>query len=209
MDESLPLGSDLEHYKMLKIEEPALDNRLKYLDIMCFPVLFPTGRYGEFHPREVRLTFSEYIKSRLLNKDSRFRKNPEFVFYYLWQKELRELSSGIYNVLKTTGKHGMSVKDFLKEVDSSNKQMEANISTMFQSVRGTKQYWFLKKSDLNCMIREHGLVVRNMTPRILLHICTRLMMFLMATRLVNYVQKTLCQYPENSAKSSTISLRLL
>ena len=156
MDESLPLGSDLEHYKMLKIEEPALDNRLKYLDIMCFPVLFPTGRYGEFHPREVRLTFSEYIKSRLLNKDSRFRKNPEIVFYYLWQKELRELSSGIYNVLKTTGKHGMSVKDFLKEVDSSNKQMEANISTMFQSVRGTKQYWFLEKSDLNCLIREHG-----------------------------------------------------
>lgn len=78
------------------------------------------------------------------------------MFYYLWLKELRELSSGIYNVLKTTGKHGMSIKDFLKGVDSSNKEMEANLSTMFQSVRGTKQYWFLKKSDLNCMIREHG-----------------------------------------------------
>ena len=59
------------------------------------------------------------------------------MFYYLWQKELRELSSGIYNVLKTTGKHGMSVKDFLSVVDSSNKQMEDNLSTMFQSVRGT------------------------------------------------------------------------
>ena len=156
MDESLPLGSDLEHYKMLKIEEPAIDNRLKYLDVMCFPCLFPTGRYGEFHPREVKLNFCEYVKSRLLNKDSRFRKNPEFVFYYLWQKELRELSSGIYNVLKATGKHGMSVKDFLDGVDCSNKQMEANLTTMFQSVRGTKQCWFLKKSDLNCMIREHG-----------------------------------------------------
>ena len=74
------------------------------------------------------------------------------MFYYLWQKELRELSSGICNVLKTTGKHSVSVKDFLSRVDSSNKQMEA---TMFQSVRGIKQYWFLK-SDLNCMIQEHG-----------------------------------------------------
>ena len=137
MDESLPLGSDLEHYKMLKIEEPALDNRLKYLDVMCFPYLFPSGRYGEFHPREIKLTFCEYVKSRLLNKDSRYRKNPEFVILlYLWQKELRELSSGIYNVLKTTGKHGMSVKDFLGGVDSSNKQMEANLSTMFQSASG-------------------------------------------------------------------------
>ena len=140
MDESLPLGSDIEHYKMLKIQETALDNGLKYLDVMCFPCLFPTGRYGEYHPREVKLTFCEYVKSRLLNKDSCFRKNPEFVFYYLWLKELRELSSGIYNVLKTTGKHGMSIKDFLKGVDSLNKEMEANLSTMFQSVQGTKQY---------------------------------------------------------------------
>ena len=114
IDEKLPLGSDIEHYKMLKVEEPALDNRLKFLDVLCFPVLFPSGKYGEFHPREVKLTFSEYIKSRLLNQDARFRKSPEFISFYLWQKELRELSSGICNVMKTTGKHGLSVKDFLK-----------------------------------------------------------------------------------------------
>ena len=29
MDESFSLGSDLQHHKMLKIEEPAIDNRLK------------------------------------------------------------------------------------------------------------------------------------------------------------------------------------
>jgi len=40
-----PVGSDIEHYKMLKIHEPALDNRLKLLDVMCFPTLFPSGRY--------------------------------------------------------------------------------------------------------------------------------------------------------------------
>ena len=28
MDEKLPLGSDIEHYKMLKVQDPALDNRL-------------------------------------------------------------------------------------------------------------------------------------------------------------------------------------
>ena len=77
MDESLPLGSNLGHYKMLKIEEPAIDNRLKYLDVMCFPYLFPSGRYGEFHPRQINLTFCEYIKLRLLNKDSRYHKDPE------------------------------------------------------------------------------------------------------------------------------------
>ena len=156
MDEKLPVGSDLDHYKMLKVHEPALDSRLKFLDVMCFPTLFPTGRFGEFHPREVTLPFSEYVKSRLLNQDSRFRKSPEFVFFCFWQKQLRELSSGICNAMKRVGKHNMSVKDFLSKVDSSDKETEANLLTVLQSVRGSKQFWFLKKSDLNCMIREYG-----------------------------------------------------
>ena len=37
MDEKLPVGSDIDHYKMLKVHKPALDSRLKYLDVMCFP----------------------------------------------------------------------------------------------------------------------------------------------------------------------------
>ena len=52
---------------MLSVKEDALDNRQQYLDVMCFPVLFPTGKFGEHHPREVKLSHSEYIKSRLLN----------------------------------------------------------------------------------------------------------------------------------------------
>ena len=99
MDQYMPTGKDIDHYKLLSVSEKPLDNCQKYLDVLCFPSLFPTGRYGEFHPRAVRLTFSKYIKSRLMNSDSRFRKSPEFVFYYLWLKELQELSAGIYNAL--------------------------------------------------------------------------------------------------------------
>ena len=76
MDQYMPTGRDIEHYKLLSVHEQPLDNRQKFLDVLCFP-------YGEFHPRPVKLTFSEYLKSRLMNTDSRFRKNPAFVFYYL------------------------------------------------------------------------------------------------------------------------------
>ena len=31
-----------------------------------------------------------------------------------------------------------------------------NLCTMLQSVRGTKQYWFVRNSELKCMIREWG-----------------------------------------------------
>ena len=85
----LSTESDIDQFKLLNIKENPLDNRQKYLDVMCFPTLFADG--GEYHDREVKLTASEYAKSRLLNKDARYRKNPQYVFYLLWQKELRDL----------------------------------------------------------------------------------------------------------------------
>ena len=66
--------SDIEQYKMLSVKEDALDSRQKYLDVMCFLHLFPSGRVGEFHPREVKISSNEYAKSRLLNKDCRFQR---------------------------------------------------------------------------------------------------------------------------------------
>ena len=79
IDQYMPSGKDIDHYK-LSVHEQPLDNRQKYLDVLCFPTLFPIGMYGEFHPRDIKISFSEYIKSRLLNSNGRFHKNAEFVF---------------------------------------------------------------------------------------------------------------------------------
>ena len=89
---------------------------------MWFPALFPTGAFGEKHAREIKITPSEYVKSRLLNKDSRFRKNAQYVFYLLWQKELRELSAGRYNMLKNTRRQSTSVSTLLNQVARSDEQ---------------------------------------------------------------------------------------
>ena len=50
----------------------------------------------------------------------------------------------------------MTVDRFLGRVNNSNEDVEANLSTVFMSVRGTKQYWFLRNSELKCMVREWG-----------------------------------------------------
>ena len=50
----------------------------------------------------------------------------------------------------------MSVSTLLNRVDVSDEHLEANLCTMLQSVRGTKQYWFIRQSELRCMIREWG-----------------------------------------------------
>ena len=56
LDTKLVCGSDLEQYKMLSVTE-------EHLDVMCFPGLFPVGKFGEFHTRDPKLSNAEYIKS--------------------------------------------------------------------------------------------------------------------------------------------------
>ena len=156
LDSKLSTESDIDQYKLLSVIENPIDNRQKHLDLMCFPVLFPDGAFGKYHPRQVKLSHSEYIKSRLWNTDSRFRKDPQYIFYLLWQKEMREIASGVFNLLKTTTSTVTSVSQLLSNVNTANESLEANLSTMFQSIRGTKQYWFTRKSELQCMVREAG-----------------------------------------------------
>ncbi|KAL5502532.1 hypothetical protein EMCRGX_G009328 [Ephydatia muelleri] len=157
LDQQGSIKTDVEQYKMQNVKDSPIESRQRHLDVMCFPTLFPSGQFGEFHPREMHLSASEYAKSRLLNKDSRFRKDPQYVFFLLWQQEMRQIAAGIYNVLKTTSKGKVPVHEFLSRVSNSDEGVEANLSTIFQSVRGTKQYWFHKSSELKCMLREYGL----------------------------------------------------
>ena len=121
LDNKLSTESDIEQYKLLSVREDPIDNRQQYLDVMCFPTLYPTGKFGKYHSREVKLTHSEFDKSRLLNKDSRFRKDPQYVFYLLWQKEMRELSAGVYNLLKQSrvNQH-MTVGTLLSNVQAND-----------------------------------------------------------------------------------------
>ena len=134
----------------------SVTDRMKHLDVMCFPGLFPDGKFGEFHTRDPKLSNAEYIKSRLLNKESHFRKDAQYVFYLLSQKEKREISAGVFNMLKCTKQRPMSVGTLLDKVNGSDEQLEGNLSTVLQSVRGSKQYWFFRQGEVRCMIREFG-----------------------------------------------------
>ena len=156
LDTKIVKDSDKSQYKLLNVREQAIDDRQSHLDLMCFPNLFPTGRFGENHPRQVKLDFSEYVKPRLLNKDSRFRKTSQFVFRLYRSKVKRDLNSGIYNYLKHTRYTGKSVAEIMAMVDKNDLELEGNLSTILQPVRGTNQYWYKVKGELKCMIREWG-----------------------------------------------------
>ena len=128
---------DTDQYKLMDVQEDAISNKFKHLDVLCFPALFPTGRFGESHPRDNAISVSEFAKSHLLNKDSRFRKDDQYVFYLLWQKEMREISAGVYNLLKSTRQHAMPVGEFVDRVSTSDEEVEGNLSTIFQQAQSS------------------------------------------------------------------------
>ena len=150
----MPTDSDIDQYKVTSVHEHPLDSRQLHLDLMCFPALFPTVTFGENYTRDVKISHCEYVKSRSLDEDSRFRKDAQYVFYLLWQKDLHELN--IYNTLKTTRRQSTSLTTLLNQVDRSDEQLESNLCTMLQSVQSTKQYWFLRHSELKCMVKDFG-----------------------------------------------------
>lgn len=81
MYQTRDLKSASELYQMLRINEPPMAHQDKQIDVKCFPHLFCEGLYGQFHDRNIMLPFAEFIKSRLKLKHSRFRLDPQYLFY--------------------------------------------------------------------------------------------------------------------------------
>ena len=100
----------------MNVKEVPIDNRQEHLDLLWFPTLFHTGQYGEHqsYPAQT-LSFSEYIKSKLLNKDSRFRRNHSYCPHYYGLKINKAFKkTGIYNLLKTTkGNVGQTIAEII------------------------------------------------------------------------------------------------
>ena len=122
--------------------------------ISCFPELFPTGEFGEYHDREGPLTSSEYVKSKTRTRATERRQS--YVFYLHDQKVKRELKADITNLLNNTRHKDKSVKQLITRAESNDYELERNLSTMLRSVRGTKQFWQLKRTEVNAMIRDFG-----------------------------------------------------
>ena len=70
----------------------------------------------------------------------------------------------MYNLLKSTAQPRLPVGQFMSRVSESDPNVEANLSTIFQQICGTKQFWYLRASDLKCMLRECGPPRRHWQP---------------------------------------------
>ena len=142
-------------YQMLKINEAPLDSRMKNLDMLCFPDLYPHGIGGQRCQREVLLSAAEYVKCILQSRDPRFRLNQQLIFYLNNQATLRQIASGIYHKLKVIRPSEQLTAARCLEMLLSE-EIEGSLTTIFARVRNTESFWTRYRNDLNCMSLHYG-----------------------------------------------------
>ncbi|XP_044742220.1 uncharacterized protein LOC123303484 [Chrysoperla carnea] len=142
-------------YQMLKVNASTLDHCDKEIDVKCFPDLYYEGKFGQFHPREKKITSAEFIKSRLMSCHSQFRHNYQYIFYLLNDANLRQLSSGIYYNLNITKKNEKLTKETYLDLLQKD-ELEGDLSALFSRLRNTEQFWRKPRNDVVCMSKYYG-----------------------------------------------------
>lgn len=122
--------------------------REKHVDVKACPRHHPTGNYGLNHPREYKLSPSQYFPARLLHEDERFSKDPFYVFMAASIVERHSLESQI-NISGVKGK-GVSVGDGEVNVHLTD------MFDVFKKVKGTPKYWQTAKNELIAKVKQLG-----------------------------------------------------
>ncbi|XP_073986899.1 uncharacterized protein [Rhodnius prolixus] len=148
-------SSEIESYQMQQMKGDYVSVFDSNLDYLTFPHLFPKGRYGKFDVnREIPLSDAEYRKTRILNKDGRFRRDPCYLFHLLNDSEFKYLGGAIAHLLNVRAYKPYTVNDILTKVTVNDEQLEQQLINLFSSLRGTKEYWQRRRQEL--MTRDFG-----------------------------------------------------
>ena len=71
------------------------------MESQCFPVEFPDGSKTYAEKRKKKLSLSRYFNSKLFSADSRFARNPEYIFFALYTKEVEQIHSSVSIAIRT------------------------------------------------------------------------------------------------------------
>ena len=121
---------------------------------LSFPHLFPSGKFGFSMPRSQKVSMKKYFQTRILNNDTRFARNIEYIFYAQYRCEAKEIQDSLSISLRkgkqmelTAGEIRDNLRDFIRQ--------DLEIHFM-QKIRGSPAYFSKIFYDLLGMIRHLG-----------------------------------------------------
>jgi ATP-dependent DNA helicase PIF1 len=157
-----PLSGDypadnLIDYQLGKINSQNLNVFDSDLDVAAFPELFPTGVHGmKDATRKVKIATSDYIKSRLLNKDPKFRLNTSYLFHCFQVQEVSNMCQSVGHMLRSVSGGAMSAKSFYDRLKNKDGEIQSNMFSMMANLRGSKEYFAKLGMEIRWMIKALG-----------------------------------------------------
>ena len=124
-------------------------------DHLCFVELFPFGKGGMYDKR-IKVQPAMYLRWLLHNANPRPRRNIQFLFNALNNKDIRAIESGVYASLRASKMPNLNINSFRQKLINDDMELERNLSTSLSAVRNSKEYWMKKKTDLYSMDESLG-----------------------------------------------------
>jgi len=116
-------------------------------DHLYFFELYPYGQGGMYDHRPYgHVNASMYVRWMLYHILPFARRNKQFLFSCVHNKEIRAAHSGIYAALHSS--HNPNVAQIKEEIRTNNRVLESKLSTTLGAIRGSKEYWTSVLSDL-------------------------------------------------------------
>ena len=130
-----------------------------FLEEKLFPALFPYGLGGFMSSNVIRssnIGFANYVKSRLLCADPKFRNDPYYMFFLLLVKEMVEMLRSESTFYRKAGKSSTLTPKVLREITPEFMIRYNTAFTAFKNLRGTSMYFQAVKKNLMAFIRQEG-----------------------------------------------------
>jgi len=127
------------------------------LDLKTYPELFPTAVNGMKDAlRTVKIGTSDYIKSRLLNKHSKFRLNMNYLFHCFQVQEVSNMCHSVGHMLRSVTGNNLTAQQFHDRLAAKDGEVQSKMFSLLANIRGTKEFFAKLGMDVRWMIKRLG-----------------------------------------------------
>ena len=158
VDESPDLHDEL--YKLLRLDDDALDMDNSQLDLMAFPEVFSWGvgeKRASTDVRDEKANPLQYEKSRLLSADGSSRRHTNYLFHLSSECERRKIMQSVFSTMKNIpGMGPINAGTILAKIKNKDDSLLKNVSKVLRLVPNTAAYWKSARNKLRAQIAKFG-----------------------------------------------------
>ena len=125
-------------------------------EALAFPKDYSTGRNHFNEEREIPITPSKYVHTRLKCCDDRFASNPQYIFHALDWIERNAVASSVHFAERKQFQSEISVGQLVNHNHVRRMISDDQIFSAFKNIRGTPHYFHNMLLDVLAKIKQFG-----------------------------------------------------